>query len=138
MGREVDQPLADDVSDAFRAGQVAHRPGDGYLVFGQFNGTSLDERPPELADQEGVAGGESVHRVGAVPDGAGEVGVRRALNELRHLLGRESAEVQAHDVVSPSEIGEGVDEWFGKVGAGIAEGGNEEQAGLVGGANEMA
>ena len=92
---------------------------------GELDRPRLDQRAPQLADQERVAVGEVADRGREL--GRHEVGTRREPDELGHLVAREPGEAQPHDVVA-AQVGERLRERLRHVGLGVAEGGDQEHA----------
>jgi hypothetical protein len=56
------QPLADHLADAFGRAELGERPGRPHLPISDLDYSRLHHRAPQLADEEGVAGGEVVDR----------------------------------------------------------------------------
>ena len=78
----------------------AHEP---QLAVDDLDDVRVHQRPPQLADQERVAGGQVADRPGELRD----VRVRSgAPDEVGHVLAGEPGEAQAHDVVGAAQVGE--------------------------------
>src|SRR5204863_6634337 len=72
-GRQPREAFAHDLADALGGPELRRRPGEPDGAAGDLNGAGLDERAPELADQERVAPGEVADRLGDPLDVVGEV-----------------------------------------------------------------
>src|SRR5205823_10947339 len=104
--RESGEPLADDLAHALRRAEVRRRPGEAQRAVDELDGVGLDERAPELADEERVAPGELADRLRELGRPGARLAARGAPDELGHLLAREAAEPHADDVVAPSQVRE--------------------------------
>ena len=98
----------------------------------------LDERAPQLADEERVAVGEVADRLRELGRAGADLAARGAADELRHVVAGEAGEPQPHDVVGAAQVGERLRERLRHVGLGVAEGGEQQHARAPGGAREVA
>ena len=114
------------------------RPGEPDRAVGDLDGAGLDQRAPQLADQERVAVGELADRPGQLGRARRGLAARGAPDELGHLRAGEPAQPQPHDVLGAAQVGERLRERLGHVGLGVAEGGEQQHARVAGGPRQMA
>jgi len=84
-GRKTREPLADDLANALRADDFRRRPRDPDHAAHELDGAGLDERAPELANEERVPLGEVVGCLGELAQLGAEVAAGRGPNELGNL-----------------------------------------------------
>ena len=101
----------------------------------QLDRPGLEQRTPQLADEERVALGEVVDRGGERPQRVVGAGAGSAPDELGHLLPGQPRQPYVDDVV-PAQFGERLGELAGHVGVGVAVGGQHDKA-ARGGAREV-
>ncbi len=130
-GIQAGQTLADDLAHALRRRDLLQGPGQPQRTLLDRERLPLDERAPELAQQERVALGEVADRAGEPCVGRVDLAAARPANELPDVLLAEAAQVQAHDVVGAAQVGERLGELCGDVGLGVPERGEQEHAGLA-------
>ena len=125
---EPAEALRDDLAHALGGRDRLERPRELETPARARDRAGLDQRLPQLAEQEGVAAGQAAERGGERPGVVVARGSRGALEELADLVGREAGQPQAQHVSLAPQLGEGVGELRGHVGLGVAEGGDDEQA----------
>ena len=136
--RQAREPLADDLANALRGAELGQRPRQVDRSVDDLDPPGLDQRAPQLADQERVALGEVADRPGQLGGPRAGIGARGPAHELGDLLGGQAGEPQPHDVVRPAQVGERLRERLRHVGLGVAEGGEEQQARAPGAARQVA
>ena len=104
--REPGEPPAHDLADALGTAQLARRAMHVDPAVRQLDRARLDQRAPELAEQERVALGERVQRL---RERDRRIAPRRAPDELRHLRVRQAGQPEPDDVVA-AQVGEGLGE----------------------------
>ncbi len=137
-GRQAGEALGDDLAHALGGAELRQRAGQAQGSAVDLDDPGLDERAPQLADQERVPVGELADRVREVGRAGADLAARGAGDELGHLVVGEAAELEAHDVVGAAQVGERLGERLRHVGVGVAEGAEQQQARVGGGAHEMA
>ena len=121
------------------AAELGRRPREPDRPADDLDRPGLDERAPELADQERRCRSVRSRIASASSRSSGaEVAARRAAHELGHLVAGEPGEPQPDDVVGPAQVGERLRERLRHVGLGVAEGGEHEHARAAGGARQVA
>ena len=108
------------------------------VPLGDLDDPGLDERAPQLADEERVAVGEVADRLCELRRAGADVTARGAADELRYVVARKAGEPQPHDVVGSAQVGERLGERSRHVGLGVAEGAEQQQARAPGGARQVA
>ena len=136
-GREAREPLADDLAHALGRTELRERPGEPDRSVDDLDELRLDQRAPELADQERVPAGELADRPRELRRAGAELALRGAPDELAHLLAREPGQPQPHDVVGAAQVGERLRERLRDVGLGVAEGGEQQHARVARGPREV-
>ena len=131
------EPLADHLANAFRGAELGQRPGHPDLPAGDLDYAGLDQRPPELADEEGVAPGEIVDRGRELAELGVGVASGGAADQIGDLGAGKSREAHPHDVLGAAQVGKRLRELLRHVGLGVAEGHEEEQPGAPGRARQV-
>ena len=103
----------------------------------ELDGAGLDQRAPELADEERVPLGEAVDRLCELAQLRAGIASGGAADELGDLVAGEPREPQPDDVVGAAEIGERLGERLRHVRLGVAEGREQENPHVSGGTGEV-
>ena len=126
--REPGEPPAHHLPDALGTVQLARRAMHVDLVVRELDRARLDQRPPELAEQERVAHGE---RVQGLRERDRRIAPRRAADELRHLRVRQAGQPEPDDVVA-AQVGEGLGEYGRDVRLRVPERREQQDRGAAG------
>ena len=137
LGREAREALADHLANALGCSELRDRPRERDRAVDHLDRAGLDERPPELVDEERVSFGEVADRPRQIAEPFARVGSGRAPHELHDVVAGQPAEPQADDVLGSAEVGERLRERLRHVGLGVAERGEQEQARITAGSREM-
>ncbi len=135
---ESAQALTYDLTDALRRCDFLQRSRQPERAVVDREHVCLDERAPELAEQEGVALGEVAQRAGELGLGGVELAAAGAAHELPDVLLAQPAQVEADDVVGAAQVCKRVGELGRDVGLGVSERRHHEHAGLGARAGEVA
>ena len=127
---EAGQALAHDLAHSIGAAELGRRPRQPGLAVDDDERACLDERPPQLDHEEGVALGEVVDRLGERRQLGAEVAVGRPLDELADLDRRQPLQPQRHDALGAAQVDQRRRELGRHVGLEVAERGHEQHAGV--------
>ena len=105
-GRQAREPLADDLAHALGRAELGERPRERDRAVDDLDRAGLDERAPQLADQERVALGQVADRPRELREPGAESAPAARRDELGHLVAGEPGEPQPDDVVGPAQVGE--------------------------------
>lgn len=138
--RQARQPLADHLAHAVGRSELGEWPGHPHPPTSYLNYSRLHRLAPQLADEEGVAGGEIVDRTRELVQ-LGVVGVGVTSNgtadQVRDLRPREPLQAHAHNIIGAAQVGKRLRELRGYVCLAVAEGREDQQAGAPGGARQV-
>ena len=137
LGREAREALADHLANALGCSELRDRPGERDRAVDHLDRAGLDERPPELVDEERVSFGEVADRPRQIAEPFARVGSGRTPHELHDVVAGQPAEPQADDVLGSAEVGERLRERLRHVGLGVAERGEQKQARITAGSREV-
>ena len=124
-GGQAGEPLGDDLTNALGSAELSQRPGEPDCAIGDLDDAGLDERAPQLADEERVAVGQVADRPCELLRAGADVTPCGAADELRYVVARKAGEPQPHDVVGPAQVGERLGECSRQVGVCVTEGADQ-------------
>ncbi len=131
LGREARETLADHLANALGCSELSDRLRERNGAADHFDRAGLDERPPELVDEERVSFGEVADRPRQIAESLARVGSGGAPHELHDVVAGQPTEPQADDVLGSTEVGQRLRERLRHVGLGIAERGEQEHASIT-------
>ena len=98
------EAAADDLAHAVRRGDLLQRAPQPNPSSVQLDRVSVDERPPQLAEEEGIATSEIAERDGEA--GRGDAVGHSGGDEVGHVLDEEPREMQRHGVAGAAKVGD--------------------------------
>ncbi len=123
---QAGDPLADDLAHARRRRQLVQRANERDPPVGDDDRRGLDQRPPQLADEEGVALGQPANRLCELLDGGVALAAGGAGDEVGDLGAGERVEPHPHDVVGAAQVGERLRQLARRVDLRVAEGAQQQ------------
>ena len=136
--RQPGEAPAGDLADALGAGELLGRADDAQRAAVDLDRAGLGERPPQLADQEGVAAGQLAHRGRQARQLGAGLAAGGAAGQLADLGRGEALKPQPHDVLGAAQVGERLGQRARHLGLGVAEGRDQQQPRLGGRARQVA